>query len=88
MRLHIADFLEMAQAVARRVERERDWQMQVVAWQTAHLINYSGNVKRPVKPTKLYKSIYDRRKDAENSRRVNKEYVYAEQAKLKEKFDL
>lgn len=34
-----------------------DLEMQKLAWQTAYLMNASGNYKSAVKPEKLYKSI-------------------------------
>lgn len=40
-------------------EDELDKQMQVIAWQTALLMNSTGNYKKSIKPTDLYTSIFD-----------------------------
>lgn len=39
-------------------ERVMDNQMQMLAWQTAQLMNATGNYKSPVKPEKLYTSPF------------------------------
>ncbi|ELU5588602.1 hypothetical protein SCB17_003125 [Clostridium perfringens] len=40
-------------------EEELDKQMQVIAWQTALLMNSTGNYKKSIKPTDLYTSIFE-----------------------------
>lgn len=39
-----------------------DLEMMKTAWQTAYLMNSTGNYKRPVKPEKLYESIQAKKK--------------------------
>lgn len=40
--------------------------MQRLAWQTAYLMNATGNFKKNIKPTDLYQSIFDKDEDQEN----------------------
>lgn len=39
--------------------RERDLELQTIAWQTALLMNSTGNYKKRIAPKDLYKSPYD-----------------------------
>lgn len=45
-----------------------DVSMRKLAWQTSYLMNATGNYKNPVKPEKLYTSIFDKTKKAENKK--------------------
>lgn len=47
----------MLEAEIRIEEEKLDFEMQVVAWQTALLMNSTGNYKKQIKPTDLYKSV-------------------------------
>lgn len=40
--------------------------MQRLAWQTAYLMNATGNFKKNIKPTDLYQSVFDRDEDQED----------------------
>lgn len=48
---------DMLKAVIDLKEYELDVTMQVLAWQTAQLMNSTGNYKTAVKPDKLYKPM-------------------------------
>ncbi|GAB6153738.1 hypothetical protein JCM17380_24880 [Desulfosporosinus burensis] len=39
-----------------------DLEMMKTAWQTAYIMNSTGNYKRPVKPEKLYDTMYAQKK--------------------------
>ncbi len=40
--------------------------MQRLAWQTAYLMNATGNFKKNIKPTDLYQSVFDKDEDQED----------------------
>ena len=46
-------------AVARAEQEEVDNQMQMLAWQTALLMNSTGNFKKEIKPSDLYTPMAD-----------------------------
>lgn len=49
----------MVIANAKKREEEVDLQLNLLAWQTSHIMNSSGNYKKQVKPEDLYKSQGD-----------------------------
>lgn len=57
--LEIEDFVDMYVAFKEKENREFDKDMIKLAWQTAHIMNSTGRLKKQLKPTDLYKSILD-----------------------------
>lgn len=49
----------MVIANGKKREEEVDLQLNLLAWQTSHIMNSSGNYKKQVKPEDLYKSQGD-----------------------------
>ena len=50
----------------RKEEEEFDMKMQMLAWQTALLMNSTGNYKKRIKPTDLYAPDNNEAKEQEN----------------------
>ena len=58
--LHLCDIITSFM----KVEEEKiDVEMQMLAWQTALLMNSTGNYKKKIKPEDLYKSIAEIEKE-------------------------
>ncbi len=84
----LIDFLDLANAQYRAEEEQWDREFQRTAWQTALLMNASGNYgKKQIKPEMLYKSPFEELAKA-NETKKDKEYVKSEQEKLKDLFGL
>lgn len=84
----LIDFLDLANAQYRAEEEQWDREFQRTAWQTALLMNATGNYgKKQIKPEMLYKSPFEEKAKADNSVK-DKEYVKAEQDKLRDLFGL
>lgn len=71
---------DMFKAVIDKDERKADMNMQMLSWQTALLMNATGNYKNPIKPVDLYTPITDLKEkeqisvdDIEKQRRVKQE---------------
>lgn len=71
----------MIQAQIRNDEETFDMNMQMLAWQTALLMNATGNFKRKIKPSNLYSSDYAESKEQES---VSNEDVSEVKKKLQE----
>lgn len=86
----LIDFLDLANAQQRAEEEKWDREYQRTAWQTALLMNATGNYgKKQIKPEMLYKSPFEElAKNKANDQKKDKEYVKAEQDKLKDLFGL
>lgn len=84
----LVDFLDIANAIHEEDEHYWDRVYQVTAWQSALLMNATGNYgKKQIKPEMLYKSPFDQ-EDTPVKKEKNRQYVAAEQEKLKELFGL
>ena len=69
------------------LENEKfDITMQVTAWQTALLINSSGNVKRKITPEKLYIPLEKQKKKGNAT--ANRTYVDKQREELAKKFNI
>ncbi|MPM81675.1 hypothetical protein SDC9_128732 [bioreactor metagenome] len=64
---------------------EYDLDMQKIAWQTAYLMNSTGNYKRPVKPDKLYTPIAKQGEQKKNNKKID---VKSQREELMKKFGL
>ena len=85
----LIDFLDLANAQYRVEEENWDREYQRTAWQTALLMNATGNYgKKQIKPDMLYKSPLEDLADKAKDKKRGKEYVEAEQDKLKDLFGL
>lgn len=62
-----------------------DLEMQRTAWFTSLLMNVSGNLKKRIKPDKLYTPL---EKQKPKSYKEQKAYVDAERKRLKQKFNI
>lgn len=66
--VYSTDLLQLGDIVLAfmKVEEEKiDVEMQMLAWQTALLMNSTGNYKKKIKPEDLYKSIAEIEKEEE-----------------------
>lgn len=57
---------EMIISHTRKEEEDFDLKMQLLAWQTALLMNSTGNYKKKIKPTDLYSPDESTAKEQEN----------------------
>lgn len=87
----VVDFLDLANAQYRQEEELWDREYQKTAWQTALLMNSTGNYgKKQIKPEQLYKSPFAEKQNNTGStkKKVDKQYVAQEQEQLKDLFGL
>lgn len=56
--ISLIEFNDMLEAFVEEEKRQDDMENQRVSWFTAHIMNSSGNYKKRIKPTDLYKPIY------------------------------
>jgi hypothetical protein len=83
----LIDFHERAYFAQDFHSRERDFQMQTVAWQTSLLMNASGNFKKKISHTDLYNSPYEETpEEASKTNRMTEEEKQNKLADLKAKF--
>lgn len=69
-----------------KVEDEQtDEQMTMLSWQTAILINVSGNVKKKYKPTDLYKPLAQQKEEAKEKRQSKGGLTKLSEAEFKRK---
>lgn len=81
----IIDFMDMTTAIADYDEEQIDFAFTVRAWQTALLMNATGNFKKKIKSTDLYESPV---RQEGKSKKANKQYVESEVNKLHQLFDI
>lgn len=72
---------DLVLAQLRKDEESFDEKMQMLAWQTALLMNSTGNFKRKIKPDDLYKPLAEAKKKEKQDGNVNPE---VEKKKLQE----
>jgi len=53
-KMTVHEIFDMVSAYYKRRSDELDEQMSILAWQTSHIMNSSGNYKRAIKPSQLY----------------------------------
>lgn len=53
-KLTVNELLDMVNARSKRHEQLVDEQLSILAWQTSHIMNSSGNFKKSIKATDLY----------------------------------
>jgi hypothetical protein len=61
--LTLVEFMDLLDAFVFEERRQDDMKNQRVAWQTAHIMNSSGNYKKRIKVTDLYKPMDDRQEE-------------------------
>lgn len=83
--LSAREFVDMYEAHVDVVNEELDVEMQRTAWFSSLLMNASGNLKKRIKPDKLYTPL-DKQKP--KSADEQKEYVEKQREELKEKFNI
>lgn len=71
--INLWDLSDMVKAYSRKEEDEFDSKMQMVAWQTAMLMNSTGNFKKRIKPEDLYTPISELKKQDEVQEEFNPE---------------
>lgn len=64
-KMTIHEIFDMVSAYYKRRNDELDEQMSILAWQTSHIMNSSGNYKKAIKPSQLYKA---NESESENSK--------------------
>lgn len=57
----LVEIVEWAYYKTMSLNKERDFELQSIAWQTALLMNSSGNYKKKIEPSDLYQSPYDKK---------------------------
>lgn len=62
----------MLEAFVEEEKRQDDMQNQRVSWFTAHLMNASGNLRRRIQPTDLYKPMAQRELEEEQQNIVKR----------------
>lgn len=67
---------------------EYDLEMRRLAWQTALLMNATGNFKTPVKPEKLYVSIIEQEKKQQKKKPEPTEDIQAKKEELLKTFGI
>lgn len=83
--LSARELLDMYEASSEITSEDFDIEMQRTSWFTSLLMNVSGNLKRRVKPDKLYTPL-DKQKP--KSYEEQKAYVNDERERLKQKFNI
>lgn len=63
--LELLNLNDMVKAFSRKEEDEFDNKMQMIAWQTAMLMNSTGNYKKRIKPEDLYTPISELKAEQE-----------------------
>lgn len=82
----LVDFIDLANAQYKAEEEHWDREYQKVAWQTALLMNATGNFgKKKITPELLYKSPFA---ETQTTTKKDKKYVENEQQALKQLFEL
>lgn len=71
-----------------REVHEYDMEMRRLAWQTAYLMNSTGNYKSAVKPEKLYTPLDKIKEQQQQSVQQKKNDVQAQKEELKKTFGL
>lgn len=78
--------VKLIKSVMDKEAREQDLEMQRLAWQTSYLMTATGNYKTPVKPDKLYTSIYAQKEKEKEV--INKVDIEAKRKELLETFGI
>lgn len=85
----VNEIFDMVVAYYRRRDDELDEQMSILAWQTSHIMNSSGNYKRAIKPKQLYTSKHESSESANSKSEltpVDRDEKNAKLKALEEKF--
>lgn len=83
--LSARELVDMYEVNVELANEELDIEMQRTSWFTALLMNVSGNLKKNVKPEKLYTPLS---KQNTNTEEYQKEYVEEQRELLKRKFNI
>lgn len=70
--MSLFELLEMIEAMTEEEQRQDDMLNQRVSWQTAHIMNSSGNYKKRIEATDLYKPLAHKEEQAEKQVIVEK----------------
>lgn len=74
------EIMDMIEAVVFEEQRQDDMLNQRVAWQTAHIMNSSGNYKKTIKPEDLYVPLDSRiKKEKPQEQKIIKRFDSKEQ---------
>lgn len=73
------EIMDMIEAYSFEERRQDDMLNQRVAWQTAHIMNSSGNYKKTIKPEDLYLPMDERVAKPENKQNIIKRFDSKEQ---------
>jgi hypothetical protein len=68
--LSLSEFMDLLEAFVEEERRQDDATNQRVAWQTAHLMNATGNYKKRIKADDLYKPMDSREPEQEVKQKV------------------
>jgi hypothetical protein len=74
--MNLTELMDMIEARVWAENRDSDLDTQRVAWQTAHLMNATGNFKKKIMPTDLYNPMDD---SVEGEEKVVKQFESTEQ---------
>ena len=84
------DLLVLSKLIKAEMDKEvhqYDLEMRRIAWQTAYLMNSTGNYKRPVKPDKLYTPM-EERNQIQLDEITKQENIQAKREELLKTFDI
>lgn len=81
--MDLSVLVDMIVAHSKCEEEEFDVQMNMLAWQTALLMNSTGNFKKKIKPKDLYIPLAEQ-KEQEKHKKQNEEFNPEERQKLQE----
>ena len=70
--MSVKDFYDMFEAHAEQIRLTDDIEKQRVSWQTAHIMNSSGNYKKGIKPTDLYQPLAEQESKQPNTDVIKK----------------
>ncbi|PFW43802.1 hypothetical protein [Priestia megaterium] len=90
--LTLVELFDMVKAYYKQRERVMDEKMMILAWQTSHIMNSSGNYKKAIKPSDIYSSIFDEKEEKKQGgsnelRPIDRDEKNAQLAALQEKFN-
>ena len=87
--LSLIEFADWSSYVIEYKNQEEAREMQRLAWQTSLLMNSTGNYKKTIQPTDLYKNPYDKKEEKEKEvKKIDPKQKEKELADLKKKFGI
>lgn len=83
----IGEIFDMVVAYYKRRDDELDEQMSILAWQTSHIMNSSGNYKKAIKPSELYSNESDSDSNSQELTPIDRDIKNEKLKALEDKFN-